>query len=114
VKTKTQHTPTPWKLVDCGENNAGHPRIEIQGDNVKIADLWGKFGSREWNQEMNANGELIVRAVNSHEALLEAAKNMRDNINAEQSSGGMENYTENFVIAFDDLEKAISKAEAQS
>ena len=64
---KTQkHTPTPWKLDKWGL---------IQGDNTDIAntnDTWVDEGVAE------ANAAYIVKAVNSHEALLKALKNMRE------------------------------------
>lgn len=61
-----EHTPTPWKR---SENNWG--RVNIHnfpnggGTNI-IADLVGNA------EEMDANSAFIVRAVNSHDDLVEA------------------------------------------
>lgn len=60
----SEPTPTPWKV----EGRALFPENPLYG---KIADVY-EYVSGEENAVANAN--FIVRAVNSHEALLEAAK----------------------------------------
>jgi len=70
---KQNHTPTPWK--------------ELAGMNSGLDS--GIFSIREWDEkyrgeedseqaiaESEANAAFIVRAVNSHEALLSALKRM--------------------------------------
>lgn len=72
MKTKPQHTPTPWKVM---HNEIGL-EWNIEAGNELIAVLVPK------NQRNLDNAAFIVRAVNSHEALLSALKNIRSNIEA--------------------------------
>ena len=78
MKTKTQHTPTPWKVQFYEETqgpNFGNSVSEIHNDGVSICKTINTpTHSREWCQESDANMAFIVRAVNSHKALLDAAK----------------------------------------
>ena len=57
----TQHAPTPWKLGGASGRMITTPEGYV-GDGF-IADV-----------DTRANAEFIVRAVNAHEALLEAVK----------------------------------------
>ena len=56
-----KHTPTPWVIFKAGIG-------EENGDG--IASLWREGDERE------ANAALIVRAVNAHEALVEALESL--------------------------------------
>lgn len=75
--TDERHTPTPWFFIDDGE---GKP-IYITADSAHcgdIADLyhWVDHGAfRKTNAK--ANAAIIVRAVNSHTALVEALNEAR-------------------------------------
>lgn len=61
-------TPTPWKAI---WNNDGSFEITANDDRVVVA----KRGQWPNNREQSiANAKLIVKAVNSHDALLSAAK----------------------------------------
>lgn len=60
-----EHTPTPWNVR--GTNGL---RI-IYGENGSIAEV---KNLKRLVMENDANAEFIVRACNSHEALLEACK----------------------------------------
>ena len=67
-ETKTEHTPTPWKvihgkfiIVSCNEEELGYYSI------AEIADVVPKCPTL-------ANAEFIVKACNSHEKLVEALK----------------------------------------
>jgi len=66
MKTKqiANHTPTPWKATEIDGG------IQIQKDHLK--DVTGIFRG----EEGRANAFFIVRAVNAHEALLEALRAM--------------------------------------
>jgi len=74
-----KHTPTPWhftKEVD----EMGNPVWDITTDPVD--DGWIIAHTLTQSKEDKANASFIVRAVNAHEALveaLEAALNMLDN-----------------------------------
>jgi len=81
TKERARHTPTPWEV----DNNNGahgtctirHFRTSADGSfkapfGEAIADLMGSSPERE------ANADFIVRAVNSHEAMVEALKTLVD------------------------------------
>ena len=61
---KTEHTPTPWRIGDAGHTVFGPPNGTPSP--VTIAPLSIAKGAGK------ANARFIVRAVNSHEALVEA------------------------------------------
>jgi hypothetical protein len=62
---EAKHTPTPWKL-DQDDRFVNGPKGQA---------IFGALGDGS-DETHTANAEFIVRAVNSHEALLEAAKEM--------------------------------------
>jgi hypothetical protein len=75
TKEKVTHTPTPWKTISHGYNKAGHLHLEIVNkQKTSICELFGDKQNPLWTDEQINNAEFIVRAVNSHEALLNAAK----------------------------------------
>ena len=63
IMTQAKHTATPWKTLTA--KLAGDGLSTIYSDDARYPLA---LGLRE------ANAELIVRAVNSHEALVEACK----------------------------------------
>lgn len=64
------HTPTPWKAF---RSTDGHVYIGIgDKDGGGIADAG--FGMWRDGPEREANAELIVRAVNAHDELIECVK----------------------------------------
>lgn len=56
------HTPTPWYTSRLAGNHQGGVASEVNGCNVAVT------------YQGDADAELIVRAVNSHEALVAALK----------------------------------------
>jgi hypothetical protein len=62
---KPQHTPTPWELYQ--DEDLGHWFIWAKGN--MAANIPRRIDGID-----KANADFIVRAVNSHEALLKAAK----------------------------------------
>lgn len=78
------HTPTPWAIDGDDEGFDGIPYIEIAAGTCgmssykPIAQVQPTFypGTDDFALEVQdrANAALIVRAVNSHEALVEALK----------------------------------------
>ena len=70
----TQHTPTPWSI---GSSNPGEGHV-IESDSADRTIAWTAnsycaSNDEEYiSQEDEANAEFIVRACNSHDALLEA------------------------------------------
>lgn len=69
-----KHTPTPWHL----QANTHVPNVGIYRDVTEKGDVHGTWEVIAFldndMERARANAEFIVRAVNSHEALLEAAK----------------------------------------
>lgn len=72
MKTKTTHTPTPWNVEGYFDANPpyGWPAYRIKGQllNCSIEP------NESLREEVKANAAYIVRAVNSHEELLDACK----------------------------------------
>lgn len=60
AQTKTQHTPTPWKLKP--EHAGQIARVIIEGE-IKVGIVYTK-----------EHAETIVKAVNSHYELLDSLK----------------------------------------
>lgn len=67
-KKDIKHTPTPWKVDDYVMSGEKY-RVFSPADPVAVASVAGK-----------ANAEFIVRAVNSHDELVEAIKNAIDSL----------------------------------
>ena len=68
TEKKPTHTATPWAVYD--DSNLEYPNIEVEGGSEKICpEVYG-----EDHSQAVANAAFIVRCVNSHEALLEAAR----------------------------------------
>ncbi len=68
----TEHTTTPWELVE-GEDSHGHPYWHIYNGDFVITDCKGQYGNFELNVEQVANAAFIVRAANAHDDLVAAA-----------------------------------------
>lgn len=106
MKTKTQHTPTPWiqegRQVKGGEYQAESIDVSLSGKsgNVKMTTAHRVY-FRCLHEE---DAEFIVRAVNSHEALLEAAKSF---LGVSPSDNYDLGYQENREV----LAKVIAQAE---
>jgi hypothetical protein len=73
----TSHTPTPWRVY---KNPDGTKLVGIGGkDGQGILD--SGFGVWAWDDpEGIANAEMVVRAVNAHDALVNAMKEAADEI----------------------------------
>ena len=62
---KTEHTPTPWKYsLNVGPTKA----LIVENDGSTVIELLNRLRSSKFE----ANVEFIVRAVNSHDEMLEA------------------------------------------
>lgn len=65
-----KHTALPWKVSDNDtrvlENQPAFPGVRCVGTNELIADIFGT------SDECKADAEFIVRACNSHDALVAA------------------------------------------
>lgn len=65
--SKTKRTPGPWERFDADSLEV------VAADGHTVAQVYQCGGIREIN-EADANVDLIVRAVNSHEALIAVLK----------------------------------------
>ena len=92
---KTMHTPTPWKI------EYGYPTHEIRCDAADIAVK----NCRVCNHLSKQDAALIVKAVNSYEAMREALKSAQNDINFHggKLSGG----------TIDAIKKALTLAEGK-
>ena len=76
--TEVKHVPTPWEMYLDGDSDKWHigsyASVSL-GKNVAIAETVDNRPLYQASkEEQKANAAFIVRAVNSHEALLEIAK----------------------------------------
>jgi len=70
MPNEPKHTPTPWHIRSY-TNYKGFSIWEERGSKC-VCERWDNL---EGQQEINkANAEFIVRAVNSHQALLDACR----------------------------------------
>jgi len=87
----SQHTPTPWTATKFGDTKA--TSLYADGGTVSLGNIKSKD-----------DAEFIVSAVNSHEALLEAAKLMK----------GILKENRNFTPdEFKQVQSAIAQAEGK-
>lgn len=80
----SKHTPTPWHVVP---ETLGNIRAE---NDVDVAQVFQTQHARSAadHAERLANAELICRAVNSHDALVEALKAVVDCHNRSATQAG--------------------------
>jgi hypothetical protein len=95
------HTPTPWHVFDdkaeCPGIEAENVTIVVFGDKLTITEDCGVQG--ETAEEARANAAFIVRAVNSHDALVEALEAAQAALNGtEVNSFGLRNHITNTLI----------------
>jgi hypothetical protein len=69
-----KHTPTPWRLGKSGAIVCETPIPEMRSDIPENQEFYG--GHLVAESVTKANAEFIVLVCNSHEELLEAAKEM--------------------------------------
>ena len=105
-ETENKHTPTPW-IVDPGTVTI-HAQNPINGS--CIASVLGT-GDEDSDQVSLADAEFIVRACNSHEALLEAAKRAYTHISL--TIGLVSNKTREEKELLQMIHLAIAQAEAR-
>lgn len=70
------HTPTPWAV---GRSLDGLPCVDAPTESsctLEICTVWGTEKDMIVNDECGANAAFIVRACNSHEALVEACQEL--------------------------------------
>jgi hypothetical protein len=96
-----KHTPTPW-ILDATPSHA--PCSFIIRAKAEKCDAWAPVATCSGSVATAENAALIVRAVNSHEALVDALRLCAAQLN-EETLGGE---------ALDKALAVIAKAEVQS
>jgi hypothetical protein len=80
--TNAKHTPTPWKVIGLNHGWGEKGELIIGTDTDRIGNIhrWSEDGNwREVTCEIQqANAELIVKAVNSYQVMLDALKFAED------------------------------------
>ena len=104
---QAKHTPVPWKVQSALSN----PHLRIVGDRGLIASIAGSGPVVQKGFE--ANAAFIVRACNSHGALLEACKHANRVIAGLLRSRG-QNQRIDANIAQLVIEAVIDKAEGRA
>ncbi len=79
------HTPTPWRAYGGGKSIGIAQRFE---DTTPIKDIVDIASCRVDEKEIDgyANASFIVRAVNSHDALVEALEEIEDTLGFHEGS----------------------------
>jgi len=67
----TQHTPTPWKVLQAGDPS-GVPRVTSDKGGVAVICVNRYMGEKGPSAEESANAAFIVRACNAHDELVAA------------------------------------------
>ncbi len=81
---EAKHTPTPWEYF----LNKHGTQYRIAGDNcfpIAALDMYGSEGHGPTKKVSEANAAFIVRAVNNHEALIEALQKCLEAANAHEA-----------------------------
>ncbi len=102
-----KHTELPWEYKPSGGN---HRNYEIWGKNGETITKMFTWLDSDNYQEQIANAAFIVKAVNNHEKLLGALKDLMESI-----SGGKKECGHDFacVCSWDKAMDAVKQAEAE-
>src|ERR1700682_5153340 len=110
---KPQHTPTPWSVATSikefvPKTQGGGLKVRLLGNGFQRL---GTMNASEDTELARANAAFIVRAVNSHEELLEAAKVALERLGKLPGSAEIGTRNPGELSACDMLQRAIAKAE---
>lgn len=70
----SSHTPTPWRMYLQGDSTSW--RITPKPEGVPATGLGEIASIPNYGEESQANAAFIVRAVNAHDSLVEALRNV--------------------------------------
>lgn len=104
--TQQPHTPTPWRSINGAIFDTAYSSNHIRKALAICGDINAADKESE-NEKAKANAEFIVRAVNSHEALLLAAKDALEVVANWYDNGQRDDVTRLLIVK---LTKAIAKA----
>ena len=97
-----EHTPTPWTVFNPDNDQHIGDYLEIYHESILIADVL-----RPGPVDAKANAAFIVKAVNSHEELLESLQSIVDRLEGAEE---MERVLSAKWDAIDEAKTAIAKA----
>lgn len=117
---KATHTPGPWLVNDAGHVYAREfykpaPFTDTEGNHHPdhmgglVALVYCCFDSEYLNGSREANAEFIVRAVNSHQALVEAVHKLIADLEHREPDGWMSGHVH--TVAYDAALAALALAE---
>lgn len=72
------HTPTPWKLEEIAPDDPAWEAFEIWSATASAKMIANGSGTANMRVFGHGNAAFIVRAANSHEALVKALKELLD------------------------------------
>jgi hypothetical protein len=108
-----RHTPTPWKLFDEGDTTAILATTKRPPKNEVVH--WSGFDASHFSgKAAKANAAFIVRAVNSHDALIKALEQLEEandklaSLRTQKQYLSMLNAGQEFALA--DLQDARNEA----
>jgi len=99
------HTPTPWHLGNFREVK---DTFYAKPDNVDSIGMI--FCSNRTPEGAHANAAFIVRAVNNHEALVEALEAIEARINGDYDCPALIKYGSLNVVGYEDVLTMAQKA----
>lgn len=105
MKTKQTHTPTPVKIVSHGCNHS----CDIYSGKRPFCTTNVMGDDRIETETNEANAEFIVKAVNSHDELVEALDELQFMVY--RHTQGEEISAEEFNLARQQAKQALEKAE---
>lgn len=112
-----QANPRPWKLIDHVENRLYRDADEYDYEHV-MQHCWYIAGPLDYSDFVadlvtsrdavgDANAELIVRAVNSHDDLVAALKSAKSEL------GFLHVGSDRTILVIDKIDAALAKAEVK-
>lgn len=106
-KSKSAHTPTPWKVKD------GYLACMAKNKYIVLNSPWTE-GAWENDYEAKANHAFIVRACNSHERLLGALEAIRARIHGEFDNPALVRWGALRIDSIDDILAIATSAIAEA
>lgn len=107
----TKHTPTPWMKAGHAVYALNNQRVPTNRMSLLLQGGWtDKAGERTSLDELEANAGIIVRAVNSHDALLAACKGLMRRMKVNELLGKDDSLGKHDQAAYDAAKEAITLA----
>ena len=105
--SKPSHTPTPWRIYKEPMNP--NPRLMAEASTLVAVISQGKAFAKE----TEANAAYIVKAVNAHEEMVKALKDVLFVLKGQAERGNFLDSSERDISLEGVVEQAIAKAEGK-